>query len=790
MTLYTLTGYANYANRTVKYHSDFAQYTSEAESFKEFVDINFKINDGITTEQVINLPIGTTNFNPDYLLVTEDIEAYPHIVSRWYIVESVETRALQYKLSLRRDVIADNYDLALDATSRINRGWCSSLNSAIYNPENISVNEKKISETLLKDKTGYGCVVGYVDNLDKDYEITVHTGLSPEPIEIQSLFVTHGGFAYESFDSSIMIHTYAKDHSEINKSWDIGFSAFDYKFEKVDTYIGDSPFTWREDVYDYNKATIEIAQALEKYAIEHKESVIDPLFFTIETQHELFNPIVEPYVGKIFSDAQGRTYRLTKKPNKTTKYGRVNLVDSYRSYILGAMTEAWRAQTESPKVLTLDTAEFSNLEYVDYNMIGYEYERDYNVNVGDIKTTLTKTTATPLIDAPYYMFCIPFDGNADDLMRWNQGADYGVFNITKTTAINIGTEISRQLGAHLLDMQILPYFPSPDSVERNTSNILVYDPQKENEAVESIVIHTGESVGVQIGGLIWCKHSQFTSYCEHTTFIPDDPLELKTYQIRYKRRIASPNYASMYEFSTAMNNGINGFKVDCSYMPYTPYIRVAPVFSGLYGSDFGDCRGLICRGDFSMPQINDSWTNYVNNNKNYAAIFDRNIDTLEFNRNMSLASSGIGLAASGITAAVTHNPTNLIGIGSQVANGIMNFASAQRAISDTQYLHNLEMENIQAQPNTISNVGTFTINNKIFPILELYSCTDEEVESVKTYLNNFSFTINRQGKIRDYMRSGVRTWIEADLIAVPDFKGDAHELMELKNELTKGVYIV
>lgn len=99
-------------------------------------------------------------------------------------------------------------------------------------------------------------------------------------------------------------------------------------------------------------------------------------------------------------------------------------------------------------------------------------------------------------------------------------------------------------------------------------------------------------------------------------------------------RLVSPNYASFFDINVQYNKGINYFNIDCFYKPYQPYIHVNPDFNGLYGKDFDDVRGLICGGDFSITLTNDAWSTYQLNNKNYQAIFDRNMQSLELNNNV------------------------------------------------------------------------------------------------------------------------------------------------------------
>ena len=50
---------------------------------------------------------------------------------------------------------------------------------------------------------------------------------------------------------------------------------------------------------------------------------------------------------------------------------------------------------------------------------------------------------------------------------------------------------------------------------------------------------------------------------------------------------------------------------------------------GLSAGDFNDQRGLICGGDFSLPNVSDAWADYQMQNKNYQNIFDREVQSME-----------------------------------------------------------------------------------------------------------------------------------------------------------------
>lgn len=92
------------------------------------------------------------------------VNEFNEIVSRWFIIESVRDRAGQYTLTLHRDLVADHYDELVNAPMFIEKATLPDSDPAIYNNENISVNQIKKSEDLLKDETNCPWIVGYMSS--------------------------------------------------------------------------------------------------------------------------------------------------------------------------------------------------------------------------------------------------------------------------------------------------------------------------------------------------------------------------------------------------------------------------------------------------------------------------------------------------------------------------------------------------------------------------------------------------------------------------------------------------
>jgi hypothetical protein len=113
-------------------------------------------------------------------------------------------------------------------------------------------------------------------------------------------------------------------------------------------------------------------------------------------------------------------------------------------------------------------------------------------------------------------------------------------------------------------------------------------------------------------------------------YVPYTPIDLKIANETEFMRLTSPNFNGMFEFKkTKLTDGLHYINIDCTYKPYSPYIKLNPDFSFMYGHDFNDSTGLICGGDFSIPILNDAWRDYQLNNKNYQAVFNRQIQNLD-----------------------------------------------------------------------------------------------------------------------------------------------------------------
>ena len=183
-TLYFLT-YNNYYNRIVKYEDTLAAYTDYQVKGYPPIVCNFDPADGIQTSHVLKL----SNYIPDtpevdyVVAAAADADGNEKIISRWFIMDADRKSATQWVLSLQRDLVVDFYETVVNTPVYIERAICSTGNNFIFNSDNLTVNQIKKQETILKDKTGCPWIVGYMaSDLTEDKRIDASSENIAKPV--------------------------------------------------------------------------------------------------------------------------------------------------------------------------------------------------------------------------------------------------------------------------------------------------------------------------------------------------------------------------------------------------------------------------------------------------------------------------------------------------------------------------------------------------------------------------------------------------------------------------------
>lgn len=101
---------------------------------------------------------------------------------------------------------------------------------------------------------------------------------------------------------------------------------------------------------------------------------------------------------------------------------------------------------------------------------------------------------------------------------------------------------------------------------------------------------------------------------------------------------------------------------------------------------------------------------------------------------------------------------------------------------------NYSLQNVQALPYSLMRVAAYTANNKIFPMVEYYTCKEVEKQALRDKIKYNGMTVMVIGKIEDYVSASEKRFIKGQLIRL-EVADDSHIVNDIYNELNKGVYI-
>lgn len=781
--------FKNYYSRELKRFDTIAEY--EPYLVGQTADFNFNPNDDIsaTVDQVTEIP------DCDYIVMTDyNVLGVPEIVSRWYIIEAKRELKSYYTLTLFRDVLADFWNEIKEAPAFIEKATIADSDPLIFNKENVRTNQIKQSETLLKDNLETAWICGYVK---KDYPgATISFSANP----IADLDKSTWGL-----DNLVNKEVYNFSNQEEY--------SFDYRLtvDQIDTFYrftckSEENWTWQE---------IDAGEIRSKYLHTSIYKLTEPVI-----------PKILAYLNQNFSHNKLHTEAIKAPYTQVNGYSAANyssvaaingktLKDEGLYYSVSAPVSNI---TKAPAIPN-DSTLFTMLEGIKINFPYNVTERGISGVVWTTKVSLnaTKLTISPIAsgtysitiptpekrnhlnDAPYDMFCIPYD--ATHLEIRDQDQSY-VPDWSKAQAISFAQGIAENLSnQYLIDLQVLPYHPDPTNIKlesRPWGPTLKFIMQGDDPTFNLITKSDKSAAGV----ITWATKSSGTKNIWNPIATTNKKLDNQT---RFYR-LCSPNWNGQFEFTPEMvGDKLSYFNVDYTYLPYQPYIHVAPIFEkgSMYGDDYNDARGLICGGDFSITYLSDRWAEYKVQNKNYENIFLRQIQNMEVQHKYGMIDAAIGAAVGTAGGALTGAT---LGKAGGIAGGIASALGGAADLAIKQSLHNeavdfakdnfqMQIENIQALPDSISKVTAINENNKVYPVLECYDCTEKEKTALANKIRYNGMTVGIIGTISEYINNswsynGIhdKGYLKGYFIQIPKLSNDYHLVSTISEEFKKGVY--
>lgn len=783
----------NYYNKLVRYYDTLAEYLPY-QIGDTLLNINFNPADGVNAKQIVNWDDDT----PDYLIVVDG-----SVMSRWYVVEAQRTRGRQLELTLKRDVIADYRDAVLNAEAFCEKGWVNNSSPFVFNKENMGFNQIKTSETLLQNNLKTPWLVLYLSryhtNDSGQYEYNEYTGEFIDETSINDAdYVVNSLSDYKYYkysqqaidDGTGEQYHYDDDVNisfvttmQVKRSGDTSWTTYDNDLRpnefvhirrRYDQEDLNWP-SWTNDGWPRFPNNTNRAYWNSLMVVYHKGDTTEPV---TGLPVNSYSGMGTQEGANILNSESGKTIRVgdkvyrigvnTASQSKFRNYATVEQSTQLGLSMIQTCYTTVNINTANKTIPPMhvewgDISPYVTMTFTEINLAQNTIKYDIQYQGG-----VTTDSAYEIIAAPYY-----------DVSFVDGGT---VFNHIGNIALQWFQDIiNRYNGAGwAYDLQLVPYMSIDQTNITNLDKVYCTQgnpPDKINLAV-----------AFKIPSASFNKTYPIT--------LPDTGVTSKKIANETQLyRIVSPNGVGEYEFSPVKNNGFTQFEVDCTLIPFNPYIKINPVFGGLYGSDFNDFRGLICQGNFSLPILNDQWSTYQLNNKNYQAIFDRNIESQEYQNKWQLASNIAGIFTGGAGGAAAGG---LIGgapgaaVGGVLAGigGIVDTVASQEMFKESidrqKDLFGMELGTIKARAQSLSRGTSYNVNNKYFPYIEYYTCTEEELVALNNKLKYNGMTIGVIGTVQQFLNPDETSYYQGTLIEI-DITDDAHMADEIARTLQGGI---
>lgn len=842
-TLYLLR-YNNYYNRIVRKESSLSAYlsylvkadgsdTDSNGKTATLTNVNFVENDYVNTEQIVNWGGDL----PDYVVVVNDRGT---IDSRWFVVESKKIRQGQLKLSLHRDLVVDYYDEAMNAPCFVEKGMLPGNNNLIFNTEQMTYNQIKKSETILCDQSEIPWICLYAARTTggssssdtTEFDLTTIA----QNLNVVRKFATQSEFTQWDIYKASQNNTAARSKVEVTAleiyqrvywatstlGWVNNYFEYSYPIFHItrsgttgggnwsDSADGRTP--WFNVNVGTNPSDEQLAAARKTAA--QVNAAFRPCW---TTSYDSMCEILASYI----SEGDGTLYdEIMDYNGQLVQVGEGSSVKFYKVQASSVTTQSRKyssTNSSAPNLSTIFQTCFTTLGESNVSKswpdIYFNVDSVY-VSIQDVTSQFKAQSVNiqkgrhHLTDAPYDMFVLPYPVNGKTVRLTNSQISGWT---TVTANADVAAKFANQLIAKyagnsgtIYDAQILPYCPFPNSKISKSGSTITFDlNDPAAESYTKIVEDSTTTVG-------YIYHATVSSFSRAIKL--ENPIVISDYKVESEcdiYRLVSPNYCGAFEFTAARNGGINTINIQCTYKPFNPYIKVFPAWGRLYGEDFGvgdyDARGLICGGDFGMPLINSAWETYQRQNVNYQASFDRQIQNLEITQRIqreqerwSIAAGALGAGFAGGAAGAMITPwAGLAGIGTGLASliaGLRDYELSNQLRAETldytKDMFGYALGNIKALPMSLARTSGYTVDNKYFPFLEYYTCSDEEKQALQDKIKYNGMTIMVIGKLADYASSSFdHTYVKGKLIRLEDFPEDYHLAEALAEEINKGVFI-
>ena len=631
--------YNNYFNRIIKKEDTVAKYMNADAHYRVASNINFNPGDGVNTSIVLGCGANGSLFDVeefDYLVAYEIVDNVSVIRSRWFILEQDRKRSGQYELTLKRDVIADNYNDVVNSPIFLEKGFINDVNDPLlYNSESMNLNQIKQVEIPLKDETQSGWVVGYIpsdafpkvepayDRVEKKVTIPMSADITVDSLSAWNYWQYCSANPNYKFmaDNAGKRKVTVKIRSQ--KVWassgrtarcDMVTANYTFYPNSSDSgtysqvnsgFIENSSGSWNFPQWYQDYGPVTFSQGTINSSICGK--IFDPV-----RNNSAFNTALNAILGNGINI--GDTSALRKLQDKiildssTNTYYRISVITTSASNpitVTSSVSGGQAALAALKNAMYYPNGAGGSLQGEYATFTASNSSTSYAVQLTNVGVSLyvdLNSDRAHLNDAPYDMFCIPFS----DTLKLKYGDTQ--FTCSKNVALSMATEIAKDLGTKsVYDVQLLPYCPNRTLIVKSSSPSSVLDlTGVKYDLIKESVTNNPKSA------VIWCTESTFqvpiTTESIAVEFKPteDSPLHIKT-----ESYYAIPNgiaaYTNRMAVSTSTANGMMIYKVDKAtgrVLDRNWYDTLAILAEG--------SLNIYTFGNWQNPEISVSLADYAN----------------------------------------------------------------------------------------------------------------------------------------------------------------------------------
>lgn len=771
---------------------------SKFEYYKEEDNRSVRLGNGVNT--FVKTTIDDINEPREISYVTIDD-------TRWFVTDYIYLNGKQVQLNLQRDVVGE-FGLS-GAYGKVERGYTDgilkyrkelSLNEVLKNRYPLKSSTNKYGNLEVDNHDGEMWGILYFTKDSKEDKISINIPAFEPAYEIgtppqinkqykngavsQSIRFVGDAIVLTSRGSKGIRFTYTGTYSSVsNFSSALAWTANDITFDnqnKAFLVFSGTQVGWSDSFVEMN--------------MRYLKDFLDENLFTNGFTRPSADGVInldnapENANGNIYKEGS-EYYQYSISSSTKIQYGTIN----YSVFIskLSTYVQSRDSRWECNGHLN---GYHSAISQISVPVVSYTKVQLSHTDAGILDIPMLQQ----LVDEPYCVLVFP-------LYSTNLKIGGKTYPITKADAFTIFNEVILSLSGDnpfLVDAQIYPYCPRIDKVQCSLKS------SDSKEYPFMSVLSTFFETPIKLN--------------------PRPYFDVKKEYITRNYSIVSPDQSSKFTFN--FYDYVNAFVKDGDYnnvelnITIKTALKPFAIISSAVIERVNSLKGLNYASNLegSQPSSNgfecslasDAFETYKRQNSNYQQIFEldrgqlmktqeveRVNEATQFAMNMLTgaafgAVAGAQMGDAGVWGSLVGSKGIGAGVGAGVAAGAIGTAGGIQLAKNNelrayelelqQQRYDLTLGTIKNRPNSVNRISSFNeiIMQDFYYVFEVYECTDDELQIVDDFIDNYGYGIGVFDFLQNYSKSG---WFLKASVTKSDLPITLHQV--LKYDIEGGVYI-